>query len=105
MVIMINIVVVVSIHLPYCNCNHHHHWPFKIHIRGRIIRRIIRVTLVDNRPDIRSSSDVNFKLKGPVPERPTSANPGLDKKTLLKIWLNPGLNLTIFRGTGTRSVL
>ena len=51
---MINIVVVVSIHLPYCNCNHHHHWPLKIHIRGRIIRRIIRVTLVDNRPDNRS---------------------------------------------------
>ena len=24
----------------------------------------------------------------------------LDKKTLLKTWLNPGLNLTIFRGTG-----
>ena len=24
----------------------------------------------------------------------------LDKKTLLKIWLNPGLNLNIFRGTG-----
>ena len=24
----------------------------------------------------------------------------LDTKTLLKIWLNPGLNLTIFRGTG-----
>ena len=24
----------------------------------------------------------------------------LDKKTLLKIWLNPGLNLTICRGTG-----
>ena len=23
----------------------------------------------------------------------------LDKKTLLKIWLNPGLNLTIFRGS------
>ena len=23
----------------------------------------------------------------------------LDKKTLLKMWLNPGLNLTIFRGT------
>ena len=22
------------------------------------------------------------------------------EKTLLKIWLNPGLNLTIFRGTG-----
>ena len=24
----------------------------------------------------------------------------LDKKSWLKIWLNPGLNLTIFRGTG-----
>ena len=24
----------------------------------------------------------------------------LDKKTRLKIWLNPGLNLTIFQGTG-----
>ena len=24
----------------------------------------------------------------------------LDKKTLLKSWLNPGLQLTIFRGTG-----
>ena len=24
----------------------------------------------------------------------------LDKKTLLKIWLNRGLNLTIFSGTG-----
>ena len=24
----------------------------------------------------------------------------LDKKTLLKIWLNPELKLTIFRGTG-----
>ena len=24
----------------------------------------------------------------------------LDKKTLLKIWFNPGLNLTIFRVTG-----
>ena len=24
----------------------------------------------------------------------------LDKKTLFKIWLNPGLNLTIFRGSG-----
>ena len=23
----------------------------------------------------------------------------LDKKTLLKIWLNPGLKLTIFRGS------
>ena len=26
----------------------------------------------------------------------------LDKNTLLKIWLNPGLNLTKFRGTGPR---
>ena len=24
----------------------------------------------------------------------------VDKKTVLNIWLNPGLNLTIFRGTG-----
>ena len=30
----------------------------------------------------------------------SSSNMFLDKKTLLKIWLNPGLNLTIFRGTG-----
>ena len=30
----------------------------------------------------------------------SSSNFFLDKKTLLKIWLNPGLNLTIFRGTG-----
>ena len=29
----------------------------------------------------------------------------LDKKTLLKIWLNPGLNLTIFRGTGPNCYL
>ena len=28
----------------------------------------------------------------------------LDKKTLLKIWLYPGLNLTNFRGTGPRSL-
>ena len=27
----------------------------------------------------------------------------LDKKTGLKIWLNPGLNLTIFGGTGPRT--
>ena len=27
----------------------------------------------------------------------------LDKKTLLKIWLNPWLNFTIFRGTGLRA--
>ena len=27
----------------------------------------------------------------------------LDKKALLKIWLNPGLNVTIFRGTAPRS--
>ena len=25
-----------------------------------------------------------------------------DEKTVLKIWLNVGLNLTIFRGTGPR---
>ena len=29
----------------------------------------------------------------------------LVKKTLLKIWLNPGLNLTIFRGTGPNCYL
>ena len=28
----------------------------------------------------------------------------LDKKTLLKIWPYPGLNLTIFRGTGPWTV-
>ena len=28
----------------------------------------------------------------------------LDKKALLKIWLNPGLSLTIFRGTRPRYV-
>ena len=27
-----------------------------------------------------------------------------DKKPLLQIWLYPGLNLTIFRGTGPRSL-
>ena len=26
----------------------------------------------------------------------------LDEKTVLEIWLNPGLNLTVFRGTGPR---
>ena len=30
----------------------------------------------------------------------SSSNMFLDKKTLLKIWLNSGFNLTIFRGTG-----
>ena len=29
-----------------------------------------------------------------------SSNVFLDKKTVLKIWINPGLNVTIFRGTG-----
>ena len=29
----------------------------------------------------------------------------LDKKTLFKIWLNPGLSLTIFRETGPRLLL
>ena len=28
----------------------------------------------------------------------------LDKKTSLEIWLHPGLNLTIFRGTGPRII-
>ena len=28
------------------------------------------------------------------------SNMFFDKKTWFKIWLNPGLNLTIFRGTG-----
>ena len=27
----------------------------------------------------------------------------LDEKTVLEIWLNPGLNLTIFQGTGRRA--
>ena len=27
----------------------------------------------------------------------------LDEETVLETWLNPGLNLTIFRGTGPRS--
>ena len=29
----------------------------------------------------------------------------LDEKTMLEIWLNPGLNLTIFRGTGPRLII
>ena len=33
----------------------------------------------------------------------SSSNMFLDKKTLLKIGLNPGLNLTIIRGTGASS--
>ena len=28
----------------------------------------------------------------------------LDEKTVLEIWLNPGLNLTMFRGTGPWSI-
>ena len=32
----------------------------------------------------------------------TSSYIFLDEKTMLEIWLNPGLNLTIFRGTGPR---
>ena len=35
----------------------------------------------------------------------SSSNMFLDKKTLFKIWLNPGLNLTIFRGTGPRGFI
>ena len=33
----------------------------------------------------------------------TSNCMSLDEKILLEIWLNLGLNLTIFRGTGPRS--
>ena len=33
----------------------------------------------------------------------TSSCMFLDEKTVLEIWLNPGLNLTIFRGTGPRT--
>ena len=32
----------------------------------------------------------------------TSSCMFLDEKTVLEIWLNPWLNLTIFRGTGPR---
>ena len=32
----------------------------------------------------------------------SSSNMFLDKKTFLKIWLNLGLKLTIFRGTGAQ---
>ena len=34
----------------------------------------------------------------------SSSRMSLDKKTLLKTRLNPGLNLTIFRGTGPRFI-
>ena len=34
----------------------------------------------------------------------TSSCRFLDEKTMLEIWLNPGLNLTIFRGTGPGAV-
>ena len=29
----------------------------------------------------------------------------LDKKSVLKIWLNPRLNLTIIQGTGSRNII
>ena len=35
----------------------------------------------------------------------SSSHMFLDKKTLLQIWHNPGLKLTIFRGTGSRTAL
>ena len=35
----------------------------------------------------------------------TSSCMFLDEKTMLEIWLNPGLNLTIFRGTGPRLII
>ena len=34
----------------------------------------------------------------------TSSCMFLDDKTVLEIWLNPGLNLTIFPGTGPRRI-
>ena len=34
----------------------------------------------------------------------SSSDTFLDKKTLLEIWLNPGLNLTTFWRTGSRSL-
>ena len=33
----------------------------------------------------------------------TSSCMFLDEKTVLEIWLNPGLNLTIFQGIGRRA--
>ena len=34
----------------------------------------------------------------------TSSCTFLDKKMVLEVWLNPGLNLNIFRGTGPRTL-
>ena len=44
-------------------------------------------------------SSLNLEVKTPQ-YFVSSRDPFLDKKTLLKIRVNPGLNLTMFRGTG-----
>ena len=44
-------------------------------------------------------SSLNFRVKTQK-YFVSSSDMFLDRKTLLEIWLNPGLNLTIFRGTG-----
>ena len=46
-------------------------------------------------------SSLNLEVKTPE-YFVSSSDMFLDKKTLLKIWVNPGLNLTVFRGTGPR---
>ena len=46
-------------------------------------------------------STLNLEVKTPQ-YFVSSSNMFLDKKTLLKIRVNPGLNLTIFQGTGRR---
>ena len=46
-------------------------------------------------------SSLNLEVKTPQ-YFVSSSDLFLDKKTLLKIRVNPGLNLTIFRGTGPR---
>ena len=50
-------------------------------------------------PSVLNLWNLGYPAQGPVPEKSISANPW-SKKTLLKIWLNPGTNLTIFWGTG-----
>ena len=45
-------------------------------------------------------SSLNLGVKTQFKYFVSSSNMFLDKKTLLKIWPNPGLNLTIFQGTG-----
>ena len=49
-------------------------------------------------------SSLNLEVKTPqyFVSGVSSSDMFLDKKTLFKIWVNLGLNLTIFRGTGPR---